>query len=126
MATKKNTSIKQTPTATDDTYAKLKALFQWRDNVESDLSDVCCRELAGNDEMFLNNIINALQESPMFDQMASDFENSPNMKFALMVTCARMYLAGKCSAQRYDDAAPQYSAVSMPHDPRPLRSAVAA
>src|ERR1700733_4348431 len=117
MATKKNTSIK--PAATDDTYAKLKALFQWRDNVESDLSDVACREIAGEDEMFLNNIINALDESPMFDQMARDFQESGNAKFALMVTCARMYLAGKCSAQRYDDSAPQHAAVSMPHDPRP-------
>jgi hypothetical protein len=124
MATKKNTSTK--PAATDDTYAKLKALFQWRDNVESDLSDVACREIAGEDEMFLNNIINALDESPMFDQMAHDFQESPNAKFALMVTCARMYLAGKCSAQRYDDAAPQHVAVPMPHDPRPLRAAVAA
>jgi hypothetical protein len=74
----------------DDTYEKLKALFQWRANEKADLSIVACSELAGNDEMFLNNIINALEEPPMFDQMTSYFENSANTKFLLMATCARL------------------------------------
>jgi hypothetical protein len=110
----------------DDTYAKLKALFQWKDSVDSDLSTVACREADGNDEMFLNNIIHALDESSMFEQMARDFQESSNPKFALLVTCARMYLAGKCSDRRYDDSSPQQTAVPMPHDPRPPRTAVAA
>jgi hypothetical protein len=140
MATKKNISIRKNSiskllmsspiasntTQADDTYTKLKALFQWRDNVDSDLSTVACREIAGGDEMFLNNIINALEESPMGETMIRDFQQSSNPNFDLLVFGARMYLAGKCSQQRYDDAAPQHVAVPMPHDPRPLRTAVAA
>jgi hypothetical protein len=126
MAIKKNTSTNHAPASTDDTYAKLKALFQWKDNLESDLSTVACREIASGDEMFLNNIINALEESMMFEEMERYLQQGGNSKFALRVICARMYLAGKCSQQRYDDAAPQYAAVPMPHDPRPLQTAVAA
>jgi hypothetical protein len=126
MAIKKNTSTNHAPASTDDTYAKLKALFQWKDNLESDLSTVACREIASGDEMFLNNIINALEESPMGSAMISDYRRSSNPNFDLLVFGARMYLAGKCSQQRYDDAAPQYAAVPMPHDPRPLQTAVAA
>jgi hypothetical protein len=110
----------------DDTYAKLKALFQWKDNIDSDLSTVACREADGNDEMFLNNIIHALDESSMFEEMERDFEQCDNLQFALKVLCARMYLAGKCSDKRYDDSSPEQAAVPMPHDPRPLRTAVAA
>jgi hypothetical protein len=110
----------------DDTYAKLKALFQWKDNVDLDLSNVACREIAGEDEMFLNNIINALEESPMGAAMIADFQQSSNPNFDLLVFGARMYLAGKCSKQRYDDSTPEHVAVPIPHDPRPLRTAVAA
>jgi hypothetical protein len=95
------------PPQNDDTYAKLKALFQWRDNVESDLSSVACREIAGEDEMFLSNIMHALEESPIGEEMISDYQRSSNPNFALLVFGARLYLAGKCSQQRYDDAAPQ-------------------
>jgi hypothetical protein len=76
--------------------------------------------------MFLSNIINALEESMMFEEMEGYLQQGGNSKFALLVICARMYLAGKCSQQHYDDAAPQYAAVPMPHDPRPLQTAVAA
>jgi hypothetical protein len=118
--------MKKMTTVSTENYPKLQTLLQRSLEVEADLSEVTSREMTGDDEMFLNNIIKGLKDSSMGELLIREYHNAGEGSFQLLVLCARMYLAGKCSAQRYDDAAPQHAASSMLPTPSPLRTSVAA
>jgi hypothetical protein len=115
MATKQNISAKRTPKTKnaastpldrkikklDDRMAKLRNLFQWGpSDAQTDLSRTCYGDLSGQMELPIATAMASLKESPMYEPMVQDFQQSGG-DFNLLILCGRMYLAGKMSATRY-------------------------
>jgi hypothetical protein len=107
MAKKKNTSAKRTAAKYkrfDDQYAKLRNLFGWGlSDAQTDLSRACYGDLTGQFEDLTATAMAALKEAPMYELLVEDFAQLGG-DFNLLVLCARMYLAGKCSPARIDMA----------------------
>jgi len=85
----------------DDSYAKLRTLFQWEKDAETDLLKACEKEMAGDTGLALTNVIHAMKQSSTFEELLREYARSGEGRFQLDVLCSRIYLAGKMSATRY-------------------------
>jgi hypothetical protein len=116
MATKKNISAKRIPKTSkretiatkikkfDDRMAKLRGLFEWgSSDAQTDLSRACYGDLTGQFEDLTAMAMSSLKESAMYELMVEDFAQLGG-DFNLLMLCARMYVAGKCSPARIDMA----------------------
>jgi hypothetical protein len=85
----------------DDSHARLRTLFQWDKDAETDLSKACEKEMLGDTERALTNVICAMKQSATFEELIREYCLSGEGRFQLDVLCSRIYLAGKMSATRY-------------------------
>jgi hypothetical protein len=85
----------------DDSFAKLQTLFQWKKDAEVDLLAACEKEMFGDTQMALTNVIYAMKNSSTYEELMREYARSGEGRFQLDVLCSRIYLAGKMSATRY-------------------------
>jgi hypothetical protein len=85
----------------DDSYAKLRTLFQWEKDAETDLLKACEKEMAGDTDLAVTNVIHAMKQSSTYEELVREYSMSGEGRFQLDVLCSRIYLAGKMSATRY-------------------------
>jgi hypothetical protein len=105
-STSTSPNIPSMPTAAemkrfDDSYAKLRTLFQWDKDAETDLLTACEKEMAGDTGMALTNVIHAMKQSETYEELMREYARSGEGRFQLDVLCSRIYLAGKMAATRY-------------------------
>jgi hypothetical protein len=85
----------------DESFSRLRTLFQWEKDAETDLLKACEKEMFGDTELALTNVICAMKQSSTFEELLREYARSGEGRFQLDVLCSRIYLAGKMSANRY-------------------------
>ena len=86
----------------DESYAKLRTLFQWEKDAETDLLKACEKEMAGDTHLAVTNVVHAMKQSSTYEELVREYARSGEGRFQLDVLCSRIYLAGKMAATRYN------------------------